>query len=279
MSPIISVVMSVYNGEKYLREAIESISNQTYTDFEFIIINDGSTDNTAEILRSYNDSRIKVLTQKNMGLSTSLNKGIRQSSGQYIARMDADDISHCDRLQRQLEFMDNHPECVALGTQAVMMSKNGEKIYASRIPLDDNTLRAGLPTRCPFIHGSVMLRRKDAIYSGGYPENVINSIEDIILWNIISKQGELRNLSSALYFYRIVPGSMNVYSTREINGIKKFIQKAADGEKEINENDLIFINSLRIQRKHINSESYYYLKLGKVFLDRLTICRMRAYSC
>ena len=108
--PKVSVLMSVYNGEKYLREAVESILNQTFRDFEFIIIDDGSTDSTNEIIRSYSDCRIRLLeNEENIGLTKSLNKGIDQCRGEYIARMDGDDVSLQQRFSKQLEYLINNP--------------------------------------------------------------------------------------------------------------------------------------------------------------------------
>jgi len=115
--PKISVIMSVYNGEKYLREAIESILNQTFRDFEFIIINDGSTDKTSEILSSYNDPRIVIINNKrNIGLTKSLNKGLKMVKGEYIARQDADDVSLPERLERMVNFLDMNRDVGLLGS-------------------------------------------------------------------------------------------------------------------------------------------------------------------
>ena len=113
MNNPISVVMSVYNGEIYLYEAIESILNQTFTNFEFIIIDDGSTDNSAEIIKSYDDNRIVLIQQGNKGLAAALNEGIKIAKGKFIARMDADDISLPTRLETQIQFMEAHLEYVS----------------------------------------------------------------------------------------------------------------------------------------------------------------------
>jgi len=115
----VSIVMSVYNAQKYLDEAIESILNQTYSNFEFIIINDGSTDKSLEIIENYakKDSRIIVINRENKGLIYSLNEGIRKANGKYIARMDADDISLPQRLEKQVEFMEKNKNIGICGTQ------------------------------------------------------------------------------------------------------------------------------------------------------------------
>jgi glycosyltransferase involved in cell wall biosynthesis len=117
MSPYVTVLMPVYNTEMYLKEAIDSILNQTFRDFEFIVINDGSTDSTSDIIESYSDPRIIYLqNEKNLGVATSLNKGLSIAKGTYIARMDGDDVSRCDRLEKQVAFMDANPEIGVCGT-------------------------------------------------------------------------------------------------------------------------------------------------------------------
>lgn len=119
--PLISVIMPVFNGEKYLHEAIKSILSQTFDDYEFLIINDGSIDNTRNIIESYRDDRIRIIDNEiNQGLASSLNKGIGLSRGVYIARMDADDVSFPERFKRQIEFLQLHPEIDLLGCRAVV---------------------------------------------------------------------------------------------------------------------------------------------------------------
>lgn len=125
--PKISVVMPAYNAEKYIGEAIESILNQTFKDFEFIIINDGSVDHTKEIIREYNDPRIVLLeNDKNRGIVLSLNKGLDAATGKYIARMDADDIALKNRFERQVEYLDEHKDIGVLGKVTDVVARLGE---------------------------------------------------------------------------------------------------------------------------------------------------------
>ena len=131
--PEITVLMPVYNGEKYLRPAIESILNQTFSDFEFLIINDGSTDNSESIILSYKDERIRyVKNENNLKLIKTLNKGIDLARGKYIARMDADDISLPTRLEREIEYMESHPECGLVSVFPYVMSESGKILHKSR---------------------------------------------------------------------------------------------------------------------------------------------------
>ena len=130
VTSIVSIVMSVYNGEQYLAIAIESILNQTFKDFEFIIINDGSTDNSLSIMQKYaqGDDRIILIDRKNLGLTKSLNEGIAIARGEFIARMDADDISFPERLSEQVKFLTAHPEIDLIGCRAVVFSDNNKFI-------------------------------------------------------------------------------------------------------------------------------------------------------
>jgi len=130
VTPVVSIVMSVYNGEQYLAIAIESILNQTFKEFEFIIINDGSTDNSLSIMQKYaqSDDRIILIDRKNLGLTKSLNEGIAIARGEFIARMDADDISFPERLSEQVKFLTAYPEIDLIGCRAVVFSDNNKLI-------------------------------------------------------------------------------------------------------------------------------------------------------
>ena len=130
--PKISVVMPVYNGEKYLREAIESILDQTYQDFEFIMVNDASTDGSGSILSEFAnlDQRIRILTnESNLGIAGATNRGIAQARGEYIALMDQDDISLPERFEKQVEFLSNHPDISVLGTNSIILEEDGTYHY------------------------------------------------------------------------------------------------------------------------------------------------------
>lgn len=135
--PLVSVVMAVYNEEKYLRDSIESILSQTFTDFEFVVINDGSVDKTQDILENYaqRDRRIKlIINERNLGLVKSLNKGIKLAKGKYIARMDAGDVSYPERLNKQVEFLEDNRAVYIVGTSAYWMNGNKTIIGGSKFP-------------------------------------------------------------------------------------------------------------------------------------------------
>ena len=153
--PLVTVLMAVYNGEKYLREAIESILDQTYTNFEFLIINDGSSDRTEEIILSYNDKRIRYIkNEQNLKLIASLNKGLDLAKGEFIARMDADDISLPERLEKQINFLEKHPEIGLLGSwvRTLGLTNNRNIIFKQ----GHNTIRIQLLFNNFFHHPSVV---------------------------------------------------------------------------------------------------------------------------
>jgi len=156
--PPISVVMSVYNGERYLREAIESILDQTFEDFEFIIIDDGSTDSSAEIVREYKDKRIRLVQQKNAGLAVALNRGIELAKGTYIARMDADDIAFPERLSIQYAYMEAHPDVDILGGHAFLIDAEGFRCGEKRKPINPKAISRAIEYACPLIHPTYFVR-------------------------------------------------------------------------------------------------------------------------
>jgi len=198
-NPKISVVMSVYNGEKYFREAIDSILNQTLTDFEFIIVNDDSTDSSLEIIQSYHDERIKIINnEKNIGLTRSLNIAIEQAQGEFIARQDADDISLPNRFEEQLKYLEQHQEVALLGTSIQTINEDG-KITGKRTVLANPT--KSLVKVNPFKHGSTMFRSGIVRELGGYNE-LFRYGQDYELWLRIASYYEVRNLTQVLYKLR-----------------------------------------------------------------------------
>lgn len=200
--PKITVLMPVYNGEKFLREAIESILNQTFTDFELLIINDGSTDKSVEIIESYKDPRIRLLhNEKNKGLIYSLNRGIDLASGEYIARMDCDDISLPKRLEKQVAFMDAHPDVGASGTWIKKFGNSGSKVLF--FPIKTEYIKCGFLFNCMLPHPSVMIRKKLFLRNNLYYDPAYNNAEDYELWVRCQKYFPLQNIGKILLLYRL----------------------------------------------------------------------------
>jgi len=237
--PKVSVVMSVYNGERYLREAIDSILNQTFKDFEFITINDGSTDRTSEILESYNDLRIVLIHQENIGLTKSLNKGIALAKGEYIARQDADDISMPERLEKQISFLEEHKSVALLGTTVKIIDENGSLIHIRKYPCDSSSIKKVIKDDNYFCHGSVVFRKQFFSELGGYRE-IFSSAQDYDLWLRFAENFEVANLSTPLYTRRFNPLSVtlkNIVFQRRMGTFARHLASAR--ERGISESSLL----------------------------------------
>ena len=199
--PKVSVIMPVYNVELFLRQAIESILRQTFTDFEFIVLNDGSTDRCDEIIRSYNDSRIRYHTQPNRGLIKTLNSLLSFATGDYIARMDSDDSSLPDRLEQQSTFLDLNPECGFVGSWISAIDVTGKYMYLDRYPCSSSFIRNTLLVYNSFAHGSVMMRRSLQ------PKYDLQQkfVEDYDLWCRLILLSQGHNIPQTLYQWRANP--------------------------------------------------------------------------
>lgn len=199
--PLISVIMSVYNGERYLKESVRSILKQTFTNFEFIIIDDNSTDNSYKILRSFNDNRIRIIRNNiRKGITKNLNTAIDIAEGEYIARQDADDISLPRRLELQLKFLKEKPDIALVGSAIFYIDDKGRIIGFRKVPSEptfDLLLQKNL-----FIHGSVIIRRKFLDEIGRYNE-LFKYSQDYELWLRIAKRYKVANIQQPLYALRI----------------------------------------------------------------------------
>lgn len=208
--PIISVLLPVYNAEKFVGAAIDSILTQSYNDFELIIINDGSTDGSEDLIKSYADPRIVYLeNETNKGLVKSLNSGLAAVRGIYIARMDADDISCSDRFEKQVNFLERRPEIGVLGGAYREITSTGQERSIHRFPLTHHLLSWSLCYRNPIAHPSVMLRKDLLTKIGGYPTDVIIP-EDYYLWCTLNSRTMFANLPDILIKYRLHGGSISV---------------------------------------------------------------------
>jgi glycosyltransferase involved in cell wall biosynthesis len=213
--PTISVVMSVYNGEKYVDQSVKSILNQTFKDFEFIIIDDGSTDNTLTILLSYKDERIRLIkNEANIGLTKSLNKGIGLASGEYIARQDADDISLPQRFEKQVTFFNENPEYGLVGCRCYRVDLNNKTIGKELFFTEHNDIVSMLLNDNHFVHSSVMLR-KDCIDKVGSYNEYLKYAQDYDLWLRISEYYKVANLGEFLHLWRYSKHGISVNQRKE----------------------------------------------------------------
>lgn len=207
-SPRVSVLMSVYNGARYLQEAVDSILGQTFDDFEFIIVDDGSTDATPAILDSYTDARIvRLRNEANIGLTRSLNKGLAVARGEYVARQDADDVSLPERLARQVAFLDAYPSIALVGTAYQEVFEDGRPDRQVSMPLKPGDVREQLLYHSCFCHGSVLARSVCLQAVDGYNEQFVVA-QDWDLWLRLADRFDLANLEEILYQLRMSPRSI-----------------------------------------------------------------------
>jgi glycosyltransferase involved in cell wall biosynthesis len=207
--PIVSVVMPVYNAEKFLREAIDSILRQTFEDFELIIINDGSTDKSQAIINYYAaiDSRIVAVEQPNHGVVYTANKAIEMARGKYIARMDADDVSLADRLLQEVNLLNSHPHTVLVCSSFEVFDDSGVFRYRDITPPYNRDLKRALYLRNPIANGSTMIR-KQALIDAGLFEEIF--AEDFHMWMKLAHLGDFEATSTVLYRWRMNPNGLTL---------------------------------------------------------------------
>ncbi|MEQ8216677.1 MAG: glycosyltransferase [Arenibacter sp.] len=206
VNPRISVIMSVYNAQVLLEEAIKSILNQSFSDFEFLIVDDNSNDNSRNILNFFakKDARIKIFSNTvNLGLTKNLNKLIQISKGEYIARMDADDISLFERFNDQIKYFEEHQDVDILGTFSENISSDGTVIGKRRVPITHEEIKELLPKLNPLSHPTVMFRAASLKEIGGYDERYKTS-QDFHLWfKAIGSGLKINNIPRILFQYRM----------------------------------------------------------------------------
>lgn len=206
----ITVLMPAYNAGKYIREAIESVLQQTHRNLELLIVNDGSTDDTVSVVLSFNDPRIALVNKEHEGIAQALNTGLRLADGHYVARFDADDICMPDRLEKQFNFLEDHPDYVLTGSDAEYILENGEYLFSFKcIAHSNEEIQRNMYVYCPFIHSSVMYNKHEVIKAGGYNVHAHN-FEDYLLWTALAKMGKMQNLRESLIKVRFNPASVTI---------------------------------------------------------------------
>jgi len=264
--PQITVLMPAYNAEKYIAEAISSVLGQTFADFELVIVNDGSTDDTLTIIRSFDDKRIVVISQPNQGVAAALNTGLQHARAQYIARFDADDICHPQRLKKQYHFLQNNPEYILVGSDADYILENGDLLFHFKcIAHTHEEILQKLYFYCPFVHPAVMYKKESVCRAGGYPADAHN-FEDYLLWTAIARAGKLYNIAEPLIKYRLNATSVTIdekWRGREFRRLKREAILRGSVTAEEGEKLLAIIKDQDVQ--HIKEGAYHAL-CGKKFL-------------
>jgi glycosyltransferase involved in cell wall biosynthesis len=264
--PKITVLMPVYNAGKYIHEAIASVLNQTCDDFELLIINDGSTDETVDTIQSFNDPRIVLVNKEHEGTPSALNTGLRIAQGSYIARFDADDICTPQRLEKQLNFLEDHPDYVLVGSDAEYILENGDYLFGFQcIAHSNEEIQNNLYVYCPCIHSAVMYKRDDVIKAGGYNVHA-HHFEDYLLWTSLAKTGKLQNLREPLIKVRINPSSVTIdekWRGERFRQLKR--QATTRGSITEEEGDELLAIIKRQDVRNIKEGAYHAL-CGKKFL-------------
>jgi glycosyltransferase involved in cell wall biosynthesis len=265
--PAISVIMPAYNAEKFIGEAIQSVLDQSFPDFEFIIINDGSTDATPFIVRSFNDARIRLINQENRGIAEALNLGLAAARADMIARFDADDICYPWRLEVQYAFLKLNPGYILAGGAADYIDQVNQHVFTWTPDAMSNTeIMKVYKQVCPFIHSGVMFRKDAVIAAGGYNPHA-HSFEDHFLWvKLLNKGWRAANLPTPLIQVRLNPDSVTIdekWRGRKFRKLKYHsLKKGKITEAEGNAIRQI----LNKQDKDSIKEGAYYALLGKKYL-------------
>ena len=266
--------MPVYNAERYLKEAIDSILNQTYKDFEFVIINDGSTDNSLEIIKKYKkqDERIVLISRENKGLISSLNEGIEKSKGEYIARMDADDISLSERFQKQLKLMEQENLDIC-GGHYLSINNIGEPISLNLTPRGHDLCTLSLTSKVPFAHPSVMIKKSFLEKNDlKYGQSINQKAEDFDLWiRLHEKDAKFSNVNEIIFKYRIIKNSLSKLNDLKIRQetkimTKNFCKKNKSFIKRILNKKF---DNLNFEEESLFIRAYYKLYLKKARFDKL----------
>jgi len=221
---VVSIILPTLNGGSWIFSSIKSVIDQTFSDWELIIISDGSTDNTENVVKSFNDDRIIYLkNENNLGIQKTLNKGLKKARGKYIARIDDDDKwIDKDKLEKQVEFLDNNPDHVLIGSGVVVLNEKEEELFRYLLPDTDKKIRNRLLSKNCFVHSAVMFRKQAVDKLGGYSEDFrVKHLEDYDLWLRLGTVGKLANLPR--YAVSFMSRDTSISSVNKIKIFKKII--------------------------------------------------------
>ncbi len=227
--PKVSVLLPVYNGEKYIEKSLNSVLNQSFTDLEILVLNDGSTDNSLEIINKFIaiDSRVRAINfEKNIGLIGVLNEGVKKSNGLYLARIDSDDEwGDTDKIEKQVEFLENNPEYALIGTNAILVNEKNEEVGKIEYCQKDEEIRKKILIKNQFLHSSVLFYKEAAEKCGLY-KNEEKYVEDYGLWLRIGQNYKFANLPIVGLKYFLNPQGETATKNRQqvINSFKLVIK-------------------------------------------------------
>jgi glycosyltransferase involved in cell wall biosynthesis len=276
-TPDISVVMSVYNGAAYLRETCDSILRQKGVDLELVVVNDGSNDESLDILRQYakEDSRVTLIDTHNQGLTQSLIQGCLTAHGRYIARQDVGDVSHEDRLRLQQEALDQSPSLAFVSSWTTYSGPDWEHLFTIRsrgkakkpvnilLPSPDNELLDG-----PTHHGSVMFRKDVYLKAGGY-RAAFYFAQDFDLWLRLAEAGTFQMLEAPLYSARITPGSLSSANKSLQEALSKLAWEASHARRGGASEQVFLERAAELKPRQRKGKSSYRLSMGYYFIGEV----------
>lgn len=277
--PIISVVMCTYNTEKYIAEAIESVLTQSFTDFEFIIWDDGSTDRTRSIVESFKDERIRYFYHENTGLGMALKLACAEAQGKYIARMDSDDICFSERFATEVDFLESHPDHVLVSSAVFYIDEDGKNIGRTFPCSDDMVLKKILPFSSMIIHPMVMMRRNAYERAGGYVP--LKKSQDRVFWSRLAKEGKFHNIIFPLGQYRMLRNSLS-HNVNPYNRVLYEFRRKMILDDVIQDSDVEWYNNLynyakpfsnmktnEKDERSLSAEERFYFIFSPLFGERL----------
>lgn len=271
-TPRLSVILPVHNGEKYLREAIDSILGQTFPDFEFLILDDGSTDGSAGILASYADPRIRLIRNENRcGVAATLNRGLDRSRGEFVARMDCDDISLEHRFAEQVAFLERHP---AIGICGCSIRHIGDrKKRVSRFPADPDIVRCVLLFEAPIAHPTVMIRRVFLEKAGLRYDPSFRRAQDYDLWARASRHFPIANVPRVLFLYRRHGEQIGTLFAHEQRHFADVVRRAQLADLRIlpSDEDLLIHAAPSLRSREYVVRSHDWFSRIKAANDRLAV--------
>lgn len=250
--PLISVIMCTYNTEEYIAEAIESVLAQSYTDFEFIIWDDGSTDGTRCVVDSFKDERIRYFYHENTGLGMALKLACAEARGKYIARMDSDDICLPERFAKEVAFLESHEDHVLVSSAIYNIDDESNVTGRVFVCTDDRVLKGILfkPDNM-IVHPMVMMRRDAYEKAGGYLP--IRKSQDLLFWSRMAKWGKFSNITSPLGKYRILPSSLD-HTINPYSPVVKSLLLKMIMDQEVLDSDIELYNNLYLYSKQFKQQ-------------------------
>lgn len=251
---MVSIITPAFNSENFIAQTIESVLKQTYSEWEYIIVDDGSTDSTSLVIEKYlTDKRIKYFKQENKGCSSARNKGIKEAKGEYIAILDSDDQYYPEKLEKQIKYMQSMPDCIALGSNADVIDAEGNLLFTTVQCIENVKIKASLPVS-PFVNSSLVFRR--TIFDKYKYEEKLKYAEDGCFINQIAGEGEFWNMPDILIRYRINPESKGRRSRKNGDIILSIFMKLKN-KAQITDEDIEVINEIHAGAINYAKNEYY----------------------